>query len=230
MNAKHNKYSLADRLRQYPAARTIARRLNVRMVQNMLAFVSGRSALHEVGWFKSARAQQSINERGEPIPWITYSAVYFLETRVKKSMRVYEYGSGGSTLWWAKKAKDVTSCEHDQEWHEYLKSRMPSNTILRYAPLAKDEYVNDIKQHNKKFHIIMIDGRERVKCSRVATDFLTNDGVIIWDNTERERYTPGVKRLQQLGFKRLNLYGLVPIDNRNNETSIFYREGNCLGI
>lgn len=36
-------------------------------------------------------------------PWLTYGAIIALEAIVNKRMRVLEFGSGGSTIFWAKK-------------------------------------------------------------------------------------------------------------------------------
>jgi hypothetical protein len=49
-------------------------------------------------------------------PWLTFPAIRFLERIVRKDMRVWEYGSGGSTLFFAARAAEVLSVEHDPEW------------------------------------------------------------------------------------------------------------------
>src|SRR5208283_402812 len=45
------------------------------------------------------------------VPWFSQSAIDFLESYVKPSMRVFEYGSGGSTIFFARRAKSVDSIE-----------------------------------------------------------------------------------------------------------------------
>jgi hypothetical protein len=59
---------------------------------------------------------------------------------------------------------------------------------------------------------------------------LTEDGVIIWDNTERTRYRKGLDALEGQGFRRLALRGPSPINTWASETCILYRPANCLGI
>jgi hypothetical protein len=49
-------------------------------------------------------------------PWITFAAIRFLEKALNKQMRIYEYGSGGSTVFFAKRAGEVVSVEHDPDW------------------------------------------------------------------------------------------------------------------
>ena len=54
----------------------------------------------------------------ESIPWLTFRALLFLENILTKRMKVYEYGFGGSTLFFSKHCKEVVSVEHDKVWHE----------------------------------------------------------------------------------------------------------------
>ena len=64
--------------------------------------------------------KRTLNDKLNPIngeyPWITFPAIRFLERTLTKDMRVYEYGIGGSTLFFVKRVGEVISVEHDQEW------------------------------------------------------------------------------------------------------------------
>jgi hypothetical protein len=64
--------------------------------------------------------RHSLNSESSPLsdgmPWLTFSAAKFLEQVVTRDMRIYEYGSGGSTIFFCGKAKEVISIEHDLEW------------------------------------------------------------------------------------------------------------------
>lgn len=55
------------------------------------------------------------------IPWLVFSSISFLESWLKKNMNVFEYGSGGSTLYFAEKTATVVSVEHDKAWYENAK-------------------------------------------------------------------------------------------------------------
>jgi hypothetical protein len=39
-------------------------------------------------------------------------------------MRVFEYGAGGSTLFWAKRVREVVSIEHDRMWGERVQATL----------------------------------------------------------------------------------------------------------
>jgi hypothetical protein len=96
--------------------------------------------------------------------------------------------------------------------------------------LNSGEYQNEILNYNKVFDIIIIDGRERVQCSMNSLNALKENGVIIWDNSDRLKYAKGYNFLLSNGFKRIDFSGLGPINPHAWCTSIFYRVGNCLDI
>jgi hypothetical protein len=56
----------------------------------------------------------------DPKPWMCFPAVEQLERLVNANARVFEYGSGGSTIFFARRAAEVVSVEHDQAWHQRI--------------------------------------------------------------------------------------------------------------
>lgn len=190
-----------------------------------------KGPLLEDGWFRSFNEGRPVDFQGNPIPFITYPAWEFLRRRIRPDMIVFEYGSGASTLWWAARVKEVFSAEHQAEWHARISQLAPSNATIYFQPLDdKEAYARLALKPGKLFSIIVIDGRERVRCAQHAVKALAPEGVIMWDNSERKKYGPGFHFLQERGFRRLEFIGLSPGVNEKSETSIFYRPGNCLGI
>jgi hypothetical protein len=187
------------------------------------------SALKQYGWFKSYRLKQSIDASGNPLPWYTYSFIFFLEPRVKPSFTVFEYGSGNSTRWYGARVKHITAVEHDTQWIKHIEPKLPANARVLSRNLG-DGYVEAIKTDNTRYHIIVVDGRNRVKCTDFARQFLTEDGVLILDNSERSWYLKAKEIMQENGFKRLDFQGMAPIVGHETCTSVFYKDGNCLGI
>lgn len=60
----------------------------------------------------------------DEIPWITFSAIQFLKRILSSDMRVFEYGSGGSTLFFARRVSEVISVEHDDEWADKVHAKI----------------------------------------------------------------------------------------------------------
>jgi len=57
------------------------------------------------------------------LPWFSYAAIDFLAERLSPDMQVCEYGSGGSTLFFARRARQVLSIEDNQKWFELVTER-----------------------------------------------------------------------------------------------------------
>ncbi len=187
--------------------------------------------LRDAGWFRSRATGLPVDSAGAPLPWYTYAAIRFLAGRVDSRWSVFEYGSGHSTLWWAARVARVVSCEHDAAWHAQLLPQLPAHVESLHVALdSPDPYAACVARFPGGFEVVVIDGRERVACARYAPIALTHDGVIIWDNSDREDYQPGFEHLRTTGFRRLDFWGLGPINTYGWCTSVFYRADNVLGL
>lgn len=183
------------------------------------------------GWFKAANAKQSIDKGGNPIPWLPYSAIYFIEERLKKDMSVFEFGSGNSTIWLADKVKRVVSVEHDDEYYNYVSLKLSKLPNVEYIKAALgDTYTLPIGRFENAFDIVIVDGRQRVECAKKSINALKPEGIVIWDNSDRSKYNEGYDYLINLGFKRLDFRGHGPGLHDESQTAIFYRSQNCFNI
>ena len=205
----------------------------LRYIWAMSQYPMMRSAQHQLGWYKSAWKNASIDAQGNPVPWLTYPAIFFLEQRKKiiKGADVFEYGSGNSTFWWEKYSKKVVAVEYFNKWYKKMSEDLSKKTTLLFRENNDShDFANAILEEKTKYDIVVVDGRDRVRCAINAAERLKAGGVIIWDNSERPRYAKGVKQLHKLGFKQLDFFGPVPIDNKLEITSIFYKDKNIFDI
>jgi hypothetical protein len=187
-----------------------------------------QSFLRGSGWLESYRHRMPV-AFGKPVPFYTYGAIAFLDNRIDQTMNVFEYGAGYSTLWWASRTKSVTSCEHDQSWFQRMTAMVPQNVKLIHHDLVVG---GDYSKQAAAFtsDIVVVDGRDRVNCAKACLPGLSERGVIVWDNSDRERYQHGYDFLKERGFRRLDFAGPGPVDFWPWMTSVFYRDGNCLSI
>lgn len=203
--------------------------LHLRVYRHLMQ--NKNSYLHTTGWLRSLEAGKPIDKEGNPIPWINYPMIRFLEERLTDDLNVFEFGSGYSTLFYAEKVKSITSLEYDKNWFELIKSMVPKNAQLIYKKKDRDgEYCRAIHLANKKYDVIIIDGRDRVNCIKQSFSALSLQGVIILDDSQREWYKEGIVLVNEKGFRILNIEGLKPHGTDTDRTTIFYRDGNCLGI
>jgi hypothetical protein len=187
--------------------------------------------LKPVGWARSRAQAEPVDAAGNPLPWITYAAIDFLADRVQNYMRVFEFGSGNSTRWWARRTNCVVACEHDETWFRRVQATMPVNvTLLHHELVPGGEYCRSVLSAPGPFHVVVIDGRDRNNCARNAVSALRSDGVVLWDNSERPEYDTGIAELLASGFRRIDFTGMGPINAHQWRTTLFYKPENCLGI
>ena len=67
-------------------------------------------------------------------PWINFDAVTSLEKLVHHSSRVFEYGCGGSTLFFADRVSELVSVEHDPVWLKCVQAEIGGRTHARWIP------------------------------------------------------------------------------------------------
>ncbi len=176
------------------------------------------------GWLKSLISRRPENANGMPIPWYTYSAIDFIEPRIKPEWRTFEWGSGFSTLWWETRVAQVHSVESNDAWFAEIHGRVRSNVLME---LHNDDesYVSSI-EHSPyaPFNVIVVDGDHRNACARHAVKFIAQDGIIIFDNADGKQFNDGVEFLQEAGWMRIDFFGLIPCYMYKNCTSIFFRD------
>jgi len=128
---------------------------------------------------------------------------------LKPNFNVLEWGSGGSTAFYSQFVKSWVTVEHDPIWAEkvqkYIDTHL-SNVVLHLVPVKswsldpvykndgtiKDfaRYVEIPKEWNKKFDLILIDGRARADCafSVLRNHLLSPKGVVVIHDWERLPY------------------------------------------
>jgi hypothetical protein len=79
-------------------------------------------------WRDFFQWQASLKDGRTPVadasPWMTLAAIRWLDSVLIPEMRIFEYGTGGSTLFFARRVREVVSVEHDPRWFHYISSVM----------------------------------------------------------------------------------------------------------
>jgi hypothetical protein len=130
----------------------------------------------EQGQWRSIVAGTSVDRHGRPLPWYTYPAIEFLDTLELSDCRVFEYGAGNSSLYWAARARTVTSVEDNPRWHEQVRSgARPNQTVLLHPD--RDAYVRAVANDDTGYDVIVIDGNHRLECTHAAIARLDPGGI-----------------------------------------------------
>lgn len=175
------------------------------------------------------------------VPWWTYDAIAAVTSwfadRDGSRVRVFEYGSGASTLWLARRASEVYSVEHHRGFGEMMAAELEQfdNVTLRVVEPAVSErpviasakeghqgldfagYVAAIDSVQGGFDLVVIDGRAREACLRAAQSRLSPKGILVFDNSRRRRYREAIRAS---GMLERQFPGLTPTLPYPEQTSL----------
>ncbi len=200
-----------------------------------------------LAWIKSM--QQRHTPLTDHIPWMSFIVQAWLKAYLKPGMTVFEYGSGGSTLFISPRVKKLVSVEHNKNWYnqvsqvllmhritncEYIlcepeKENHPDGTLTRsnytsskkkYAGLCFEKYVRSIEKYpDSSFDLVIIDGRSRIACISHALRKIKEGGYLLLDDSDRLYYTYAHTLLAD--YKRTDLSGLRPYCTELGHTAIW---------
>lgn len=184
---------------------------------------------------------------GDELPWITYGAIDYLNSHLPEKSNIFEYGSGGSTLYYSKKAEQLISVEHDKAWFKLLNKELKDKKIKNCEYILKEsvksrnalheyfkswrepessfeDYVTAIgKYGDNTFDLVSVDGRSRVACVREAYKKVKKGGFILMDNSERKEYFDAHLYMRGKGCEQIDFFGLVGYETPLSQTTIWIK-------
>jgi hypothetical protein len=206
--------------------------------ENPRAFQAFRLCRFYPRWRASIRS--GANPLQDECPWITFAAREFLEAHLRPSMRVFEYGAGGSTLFFQRQRCEVFTVEHDPAWAALTKEALVKNKFsaanLRLCPPEPDPacadkdpsdldgYISSAPVFKGRsfreyaeavgglgsFDLIMVDGRARPSSFKEAYPKVAPGGFLLLDNAERAHYHQIHDQMNAAGWKFHDFAGPGP--------------------
>lgn len=143
------------------------------------------------------------------LPLYSLGAISAIDCYLDRNMRAFEWGLGGSTLFIARRVSTLVSVEHNQFWYDIVQAKIKHwsvancELVLHPPELGFDKrylsssyenmnfrrYVKEIDRFpDSYFDFIAIDGRARIGCMLHAMSKLKSKGLLLLDNSDRERY------------------------------------------
>ncbi|MBN4054640.1 class I SAM-dependent methyltransferase [Nitrospira defluvii] len=120
-------------------------------------------------------------------PWLTSDAVKFLDKYLLFSDVGLEFGSGKSTVWFAKRIRKLTSIETDYSWYLRVDAALTNNNfknvnlkIVPQEPYTKYINVSSIPEESLDF--VLVDGHHRHTATEISIPLLKKGGLLIIDN------------------------------------------------
>lgn len=105
------------------------------LTQSVYSVVNNKSGIFELIYYYPKWIIKNIKGRGTILdrkPWLVFSAIRMIEKISKRGMRVFEFGSGGSTLFFYDRGCTVISVEHDAEWFDRVSTNIKSEGWTGY--------------------------------------------------------------------------------------------------
>ena len=126
-------------------------------------------------------------------PWLTRDANRALASLLKPTDVGLEFGSGRSTIWFARRIAHLTSVEHDEGWYRQVSQRLKAERVqnvtylLRKATMATGETEPGYTAVAATFadgslDFVLVDGALRGQCALAALPKLAEGGILVIDN------------------------------------------------
>lgn len=168
-------------------------------------------------------------------PWLPYLVTDYIKRL--KPQRVFEWGSGESTLFFHTiGVQNLSTVEHSQEWFDDTNKKLsvahvgynlipyedgtigsnPANPV-HYKSASTELGEVNFKRYatlvdrmiDSKYDLILIDGMARASCLYHAASHVAEGGCIVLDNAERDYYMQNVAFLFE-GWERILFEGYGP--------------------
>jgi predicted O-methyltransferase YrrM len=140
------------------------------------------------------RINEFIYQKSHPqYPWLTKSANSILQSLLKSTDVGLEFGSGRSTVWFAKRLSLLTSVENDELWYNKVNNLLQNNNLanVKYilCPEDSEQKGQDSNYHkiaddfpDKSLDFVLVDGIYRDLCAYAVLDKVRAGGILVIDN------------------------------------------------
>ena len=175
--------------------------------------------------------ERSIDEKlcqdkdGNPIPWYTYPAIEYISQFDYANRKVFEFGCGYSSPFWAERAQKVVSVEDNPIWFKRWKQEFKQpNLDIRWREEG-EIYEDAILEDEELYDVIVVDGKRRAECAAAAVQKMAPNGMIILDDSDRintsQEYVKAVENLRKADLIQVDFYGFCPMNCYTKTTSVF---------
>jgi len=164
------------------------------------------------------------------LPWLVFGAIYFLNNWLKPQYRIFEYGTGGSTLYFARRCHEVVSVENDAEWLR------KTQNVARASGLPNLRFIMEPNTRTPSavaspycqtlaavYDVILVDcfcnwpeGDLRAPCFARAEHFISPGGIIVLDDP---LMCPVISTKSK---RHLEFRGLKPCQYGTGSTNIYF--------
>lgn len=196
---------------------------------------------HALLWTRDRLRPRTPLELG--MPWLAWPCIDWLDRQTLAGKRIFEYGGGGSTLYFLERGCHVTTVENSPGWAarilESVGQSLGPSALGRLTLIPMDmpehpneaqreratEYVNAIGS-GTRYDLVLVDGVDgalslRMECLARAREHLAEGGLIVLDDAWRASYARAPDILH--GFRRRIFEGAGPARWGVTRTDVYER-------
>lgn len=132
-------------------------------------------------------------------PWVSPAAILLMDSWLKNTDQAFEWGSGRSTRWLARRVSRLVSVEDNPEWHAKVRDSLTAEDLRNVdyrlidcgelneqSEPASHPYAAAIEEFpDGHFDFIFVDGNIRLPCMNAALGKLKAGGLLALDNANR---------------------------------------------
>lgn len=159
------------------------------------------------------------------LPWLPFRLIEELEAVVCAGSRVFEYGGGGSTLWFLDRGAIVVTVEHHRGWAADLERSIDSHNwtlLARSVANGPAEYVDAVSSYpDDWFDVVVVDGRARGRCIARALPKVKPGGLLLVDDIHRKKHAANAVR--DVEWPRRDVIGFAPAKLSLGYTAVLTR-------
>lgn len=180
-------------------------------------------------------------------PWFSFQSIDYLEKHLSSDMHVLEFGCGYSTIWWAKRVSQVCSVERSTHWIAQVRCALEKHAMANvelvyfsgFTGMTEEEikagvnpaqlepniqrYALTGQENRESYDVIVVDDVFRNEVAASAISRLKPGGLLVLDDSERERYCPTFDLFKKMGWSCASFYGATPYHFHEKQTTIWHK-------
>lgn len=159
---------------------------------------------HAKAWLHDRFSKTAPARQG--LPWIAWPCIDFIDSYLRPEHHVFEWGGGGSTIFFLRKGCRLTTVESSSKWVEILNKEVSNQATrakwdLRFVPVSgnSDPNINryiDQVTSGGPWDLVLVDGWSRIRCLQAAIPWVKPGGVLVLDNADQQKFSAAPQVMQ----------------------------------
>ena len=138
-----------------------------------------------------------VDKKGNPLPWYTYPAIEYLSQFDYSDKKIFEFGCGYSSPFWAERAAEVVSVEDNPIWFGRWQAEFDNPNLEIRLREEGEIYEDAILENDSLYDVIVVDAVKKSISISITVD-VDIDQLNPFSRTEKNDIALMVKSAVQL--------------------------------